>query len=248
MESFYLKDLINAVNGKFLTGNPNAPIESVSIDSRTIKKGETFFALKGANFDGHDFIDVVIERGASVIVYSKQDMVFPKNIMNFPALIKVEDTLEALGALAKAYLTRFSDTKIFAITGSNGKTTTKEMLTSILNVRAKTLSNKGNFNNRIGLPLSVFNLSSEYKNAVFELGTSLKGEIATLGNIVCPDAAVITNIGYSHLETFVDPDGVFEEKKDLFDYVKNEFDVSRSEEVFLKLINSWVMCEIEDLI
>jgi len=245
MESFYLKDLVKAVNGKFLIGDLKAPITSISIDSRTVKKGEVFFALKGANFNGHDFIVSAIEKGASIIVYSDENAVFPNNSIHFPALIKVEDTLEALGALAKAYRAKFNNIKVFAITGSNGKTTTKEMLASILNVRGKTLSNKGNFNNRIGLPLSVFNLSSEYKNAVFELGTSIKGEIAALADIVRPDAAVITNIGYSHLETFINPDGVFEEKKVLFDFVNdNGFIVLNIDDERLKTLEGKIQKKV----
>ncbi len=219
MESFYLKDLVKAVKGKFLLGDPNIPVKSVSIDSRTVKKGQFYFALKGKNFDGHDFIKECIEREAGGIVYSRDDIDLAKPFPNFPAVVKVKDTLPALGDLAKAYRKRCGKIKVIGITGSNGKTTTKEMLASILGKKGKTVSNKGNFNNRIGLPLSVLNLQTDTEYAVFEMGTSLNGEIKILADITAPDAAVITNIGCSHLETFGSPAGVFKEKRALFDSV-----------------------------
>lgn len=219
MESFYLKDLIKAVNGKFLLGDPNLLVKSVSINSKTVKKGQFYFALKGKNHDGHDFIKECIEREAGGIVYSRDDIDLAKPFPNFPSIIKVDDTLAALGELAKAYRKRCEKAKVVGITGSNGKTTTKEILASILDKKGKTVWNKGNFNNRVGLPLSVLNMQMDTEYAVFEMGTSLNGEIKILSDIITPDAAVITNIGYSHLETFVSPMGVFKEKRALFDSV-----------------------------
>jgi len=235
MESFSLKELIKAVNGKFLIGDPKMPVENVSIDSRTVKKGEVFFAVKGENYDGHDFIGEAVSRGAAAIVCSNCDIGHIKPFPVFPAVVKVNDTVVALGALARAYRKRFKDIKIVGITGSNGKTTTKEILSSILSVRNKTVSNKGNFNNRIGLPLSILNLTSDVKYGVFEMGTSVKGEIKILSDILCPDAAIITNIGYSHLETFETPAGVYEEKKVLFDGVPGDgFIVVNRDDKYLK--------------
>lgn len=222
MESFYLKDLIKAVNGKFLLGDPNLLVKSVSINSKTVKKGQFYFALKGKNHDGHDFIKECIEREAGGIVYSRNDIDLAKPFPHFPSIIKVDDTLIALGELAKAYRKRCEKAKVIGITGSNGKTTTKEILASILDKKGKTVWNKGNFNNRIGLPLSVLNLQMDTRYAVFEMGTSLNGEIKILSDIIAPDAAVITNIGYSHLETFGSPMGVFKEKRALFDSVSAE--------------------------
>ena len=219
MESFYLKDLIKAVNGKFLLGDPNLLVKSVSIDSRTVKKGQFYFALKGRNFDGHDFVKECIERDAGGIIYSRDDIDLAKPFSKFPSIIKVNDTLIALGDLAKAYRKRCEKVKVIGITGSNGKTTTKEILASILGKKRKTIRNKGNFNNRIGLPLSVLNLQLDTEYAVFEMGTSLHGEIKILSDIITPDAGIITNIGCSHLETFGSPEGVFKEKRALFDRV-----------------------------
>ncbi|MCL2335306.1 MAG: UDP-N-acetylmuramoyl-tripeptide--D-alanyl-D-alanine ligase [Endomicrobia bacterium] len=238
MESFYVKDLIKAVNGKFLLGDPNLQVKSVSIDSRTVKKGQFFFAIKGKNFDGHDFIKDAVEREVSGIVYSEDDADFANPFPKFPSIVKVSDTEEALGNLAKAYRRRFDDVKVVGITGSNGKTTTKEMLTSILKRKGKTINNKGNFNNRIGLPMSVLDMRSEHKYAVFEMGTSLHGEIKILSDILRPDVGIITNIGFSHLETFNSPEGVFKEKRALLDNVADDgFIVVNNDDDFLKRIS-----------
>lgn len=239
MELFYLKDLVKAVNGKFLLGDPKLLVKSISIDSRTARKGQFYFAIKGKTFDGHDFIKEAVEREVGGIIYSREDADFAKPFPHFPSIIKVDDTLQALGNLAKAYRKRFEKTKIVGLTGSNGKTTTKEMLFSILSKKGKTICNKGNFNNRIGLPLSVFELTSDVKYAVFEMGTSLHGEIKTLAEILTPDAGIITNIGFSHLETFGSTEGVFKEKRALFDNISQEgFAVLNNDDEILKRVSS----------
>jgi UDP-N-acetylmuramoyl-tripeptide--D-alanyl-D-alanine ligase len=237
MEIFQLRDLIHAIKGKFIIGDPNLLVKGVSVDSRTIRKEESYFAIKGKRYDGHDFIKEAVDKGASVVVYSNENLKPLASFSKFPSLIKTDDTLIALGEFAKYYRNKFNSTKIVGITGSNGKTITKEILSSILNKNGKTLSNKGNFNNRVGLPLSVFNLTSEYQYAVFEAGTSLFGEIEILSDILTPDVGVITNIGFSHLETFVSPEGVFKEKKVLFEKVKeNGVVVVNNDDKFLKTI------------
>jgi len=237
MEAFYVRDLIRAINGKFIRGDINFPITSVSIDSRTLKRGEVYFAIEGNHYDGHNFIKEAIFRGAAVIVYSKSEFDFIKVSPNFFSIIKTDDTLVALGKLAKAYIAGFKNIKTVGITGSNGKTTTKEILSSIFNKKGKTLSNEGNFNNRIGLPLSIFNLTSDIKYAIFEMGTSLHEEIKILSDIVKPNVGIITNIGFSHLKTFISPEGVFEEKKVLFDNIKeNGIIVVNNDDKFLKNI------------
>jgi UDP-N-acetylmuramoyl-tripeptide--D-alanyl-D-alanine ligase len=239
MEDFFLKELVHAINGNFITGDPNLLIQNVSIDSRTIKKGDVYFAIQGSHYDGHDFIQEAIDKGAAAIVYSKNDIIattksFPKP----PSMIKTNDTLISLGKLAKAYKAKFQNIKTVGITGSNGKTTTKEILTSIFSKRGKTLSNKGNFNNRIGLPLSIFNLTLDVDYAIFEMGTSLHGEIKILSDIVKPDIGVITNIGFSHLKTFMSPKSVFEEKRILFDNVKKcGFIVINKDDKFLRTVS-----------
>jgi UDP-N-acetylmuramoyl-tripeptide--D-alanyl-D-alanine ligase len=237
VETFYLKDLVCAIGGKFIKGNPGFPANGVSIDSRTIKKGEVYFVVRGARCDGCDFIKEAIDKGAAAVVCSKDKIDFVKSFPDSVPIVETDDTLVSLGEFARSYRTKFKNIKIAGVTGSNGKTTTKEILDSIFNRRGRTLSNAGNFNNRIGLPLSIFNLTSDIEYAVFEMGTSLRGEIKILSDILKPDAGVVTNIGFSHLETFVSPEGVFEEKKSLFDNVEETgFIVINNDDEFLRMV------------
>ncbi|MCL2145021.1 MAG: UDP-N-acetylmuramoyl-tripeptide--D-alanyl-D-alanine ligase [Endomicrobia bacterium] len=245
MESFYLKDLVKAVNGKFLLGDPNLLVKSVSIDSRTVRKGQFYFALKGQTFDGHDFIKECIEREAGGIIYSRDDIYLANPFPHFPSIVKVKDALVALGDLAKAYRKRCEKVKIIGITGSNGKTTTKEILASILKRKGKTVWNKGSFNNRVGLPLSVLNLQMDTEYAIFEMGTSLYGEIKILSDIIAPDVGIITNIGCSHLETFGSPEGVFKEKRALLNGVSSDgFVVLNADDEILKNVSQKIYSRV----
>ncbi|MDR2676460.1 MAG: UDP-N-acetylmuramoyl-tripeptide--D-alanyl-D-alanine ligase [Endomicrobium sp.] len=240
MELFYIKDLIFAINGKCITiieDYYNIPFNGISIDSRTIKNGDVYFAIKGDRYDGHNFIVEAVEKGAIAIVCleNKINLIKSFTVNNSHIIVVgVKDTVIALGKFAEVYRDKFKKVKIVCVTGSNGKTTTKEMLVSILNQKGVSLSNKGNFNNRIGLPLSIFNLTSDIEYAVFEIGTSMYGEIKTLSSILKPDIGIITNIGFSHLETFNSKSGVFQEKKEMFNNIKNNgFMVINNDDVFL---------------
>jgi UDP-N-acetylmuramoyl-tripeptide--D-alanyl-D-alanine ligase len=220
MEPCYLSELLPCAN----ESDKNILVKGISIDSRTILKDEIYFAIEGKNYDGHDFISDAISKGACVVVYSK-DSYFDRCVnANKIVMLKTTNTVVTLGEAARAYIKKFKNIKKVAITGSNGKTTTKEMLSSILKTKGKTLSNKGNYNNRIGLPLSIFNLTSDVEYAVFEMGTSVFGEIKILSDIVKPQVGVITNIGFSHIEAFKCLNGVLKEKINLF-YSINENDV-----------------------
>jgi UDP-N-acetylmuramoyl-tripeptide--D-alanyl-D-alanine ligase len=235
MEAFYLEDLKHAIYENYVMQRYTFPIKGISIDSRTIKYGEIYFALHGARYDGHNFIKEAVDKGAIAVVCSRSRIGCLKYSKKHPLIFETDDTLVALGKVAKLYKEKFKNTKIIGITGSNGKTTTKEMLLSILSKKYKTLSSNGNFNNRVGVPFSIFNLTSEIEYGIFEMGTSLHGEIEILANILNPDVGIITNIGPSHLETFVSRKHVFEEKKVLFDNIKkNGFIVVNNDDVFLK--------------
>ena len=235
MENFYLSDLVSAVNGSFIIGDPHLPIGDIELDTRKIRKNSVFFALKGKNFDGHDFINEAIEKEVSAIIYSKEDIQIQQNYQKIPALVKVKDTLFALEQLAIEYRKKNKDITRIAITGSNGKTTTKEMLYSILSQKAKTLCNQGNFNNNIGVPLTIFNLTSDTKYGIFEIGTSNFGEIRNLANIVEPHCGIITNIGNSHLEFFKTPENVLKEKTDLIKFIdSNGFICINNDNPYLK--------------
>src|SRR5437660_1375454 len=169
-----------------------------SIDSRTIQPGELFFAVKGERLDGHDYVAAAMERGALAAVVNKERA--PS--LNFPRkLLAVNDTLVALQTLAAA-VRRLWGKPLIAITGSTGKTTTKDITAHLLSQKFRVLKSQGNLNNYFGLPLQLLNLKPEHEIAVFELGMSHAGEIGTLAKIAKPDMGVVTNVAPVHLESF----------------------------------------------
>lgn len=170
-------------------------IEGVSTDSRSIKKGQLFVPLIGENFNGHDFIEQAIEKGAAATLWSQNE---PVPSEDFPFIL-VEDTLEALQSLAKEYRNQL-DIKVIGITGSNGKTSTKDILASLLSTKYKTQKTLGNLNNHIGTPLTILSLDEDTEMAVIEMGTDNFGQISLLTSIAKPDVGIITNIGEAHLE------------------------------------------------
>lgn len=190
--------VIESMNGNLLAGNSSSWVEGVSTDSRQVKPGELFFALQGDNFDGHDYISKVWEAGAAAIVVSNPEKATAAEPAG--AVIQVKNTLEALQNLAGRYRQLF-DIPIVAVTGSVGKTTTKDILAECLAPLFKTLKTLGNFNNEIGLPLTLMNLEREHGAAVVEMGMSAPGEIAHLAEIVRPTYAIITNVEPVHLES-----------------------------------------------
>ncbi len=184
-------------------------VRGVNTDSRTIKRGELFIALKGDNYDAHDFILSAHDRGAiAYLVDHKIEQVKP-------ALI-VKDTKIALGKIAQAWRNKFSY-PVVAVTGSNGKTTVKEMLFSILSQQYKVLATKGNFNNDIGVPITLNRLKSCHESAVIEMGANHPGEISYLTHLVSPDVAIITNAAAAHLEGFGSLEGVAKAKGEIFE-------------------------------
>jgi len=206
-----LNFILSSTNGRLLSGKMESVFTGVSTDTRKITKDEIFFALKGDNFDGEDFVREAFNRGASGAVV---ESAFSEDL-NGKVLIEVPSTLKALGDLASDWRMSFPDLKLAAITGSNGKTTTKEMTWSIVSLKHNTLKNTGNFNNLIGLPLTLFELNSDYKAAVVEVGMNDFGEIRRLTEIARPDIGAITNIGHAHLEKLVGLDGVAKAKGEL---------------------------------
>lgn len=186
-------------------------LHHISTDSRKLKPNSLFFALKGETFDGHDFVEQALEKEHCWAVVNND---FP---ITHPNLIRVNDTLSAYGKLAARYKSLF-DVFTIAITGSSGKTTTKEFLANILSQNYQVLKTYANENNLIGVPKTIFKLKPEHAFAILELGTNKFGEIERLTDIVKPDVAVITSIGPSHLEFLQNEDGVFREKKAIFKF------------------------------
>lgn len=185
-------------------------IEGVSTDTRTIKNGQLFIPLIGEFFNGHEFIEKAIDNGAGASLWSKNQ---PIPDIDFPFIL-VEDTLLALQQLARDYREQL-DIKIVGITGSNGKTSTKDILDALLSSKYKTQKTLGNLNNHIGVPLSILDLDEDTEIAVIEMGTGDFGEMALLTSIAKPNVAMITNIGSAHLEWFFTLENVAIEKLDI---------------------------------
>lgn len=187
----------------------------ISTDSRHIEPAAVFFALKGERFDGNDFALEVAEQGiANLVVADRQ------SLPNHPRIIKVKDSLEALQALASYHRLQMKNLKVLSITGTNGKTTTKELVSAVLSKKYKTIYTQGNFNNHIGVPLTLLRIRPETEFAVVEMGANHPGEIKTLANLACPDFGIITNIGKAHLEGFGSFEGVIKTKNELYDNLK----------------------------
>ncbi|MDL2122699.1 MAG: UDP-N-acetylmuramoyl-tripeptide--D-alanyl-D-alanine ligase [Deltaproteobacteria bacterium] len=217
-------EILEATKGDLLCGDIKHTFEGVSIDSRTISANELFIAIKGNVYDGHSFASDVISSGVRGLIISKDKVCDPagtdwqdKGIV----CVKVNDTTKALGDLGSFNRMR-TDVSVVAITGSNGKTTTREMTASVVSTRYKTLSSKGNFNNEIGLPLTLLDLKNSHQWAVLELGMNRPGEIDRLGEICIPDIGVITNIGFAHLEGLGSIEGVMNAKGELLKRIKPE--------------------------
>ncbi len=208
MEKISISEILRATEGTLLSGNTDDFVTSVSIDSRKINKGCLFVPLKGEKVDGHDYIKEAFRLGASV---SLCEIGNEKVAGVCGQLIEVQNTLTALQKLAAYYRSKFS-IPIIGVTGSVGKTTTKEMIASVLSENLKVLKTQGNYNGQIGLPLTIFELDHSYQAAVIEMGISKPGEMDRLNEIANPDIGVITNIGLSHIENFKSIENTRDEK------------------------------------
>lgn len=194
MAEFTLEEIITATGGTLLQGNSDRTVIGIATDSRVIQPGELFLALKGERFDGHVFLKAAVQSGAVAVLV----MDYPVAGLDLP-VIKVDDTLTALGRIAKFHRRRFS-IPVVGITGSNGKTTTKDLLTSVLAASMEVVSTEGNFNNEIGLPLTLLRITGRTQAAVVEMGMRGLGQIRQLAGFAEPNIVVITNVGLTHLE------------------------------------------------
>ncbi|QZY57186.1 UDP-N-acetylmuramoyl-tripeptide--D-alanyl-D-alanine ligase [Crassaminicella profunda] len=211
-----IKEIIEATKGKLIKGDSQDMVYGISTDSRRIKSNELFIPLIGENFNGHNFIEMAVKSGANTVLIS-QDC--EGELLGYKGLciIKVKDTLKALQDLAKYYISKFH-IPIIGVTGSTGKTSTKEVIYSVLSKQYNVLKNKGNLNNHIGLPLTVFELEKNHEIAILEMGMSGFGEINLLADIVNPDVAVITNIGLSHIEHLGSQENILKAKMEITNY------------------------------
>ncbi len=209
MEVLTAREIALAVGGLV---DGDSQINSVCIDSRKVERGCLFVAIKGENFDGHNFIESAVKQGANAIVSHKE-------IECEVPVIKVEDTSKALLALAAYYRSKF-EIPVVSLTGSVGKTTSKEMISEVLSVKYKTLKTLGNLNNEIGLPMTLFGLDRSYQAAVIEMGMNHSGEISRLAKATRPTMGVVTNIGVSHIENLGSRENILKAKLEMLDGLK----------------------------
>lgn len=217
MKHMSLREIAAACSGIYYGDNAlsSREVSCVVIDSRKIEKDGLFIAIKGARADGHKFIPQVMEKGALCAV-SEQDL----GDVSYP-YIRVASCEQALKDIAEHYR-RSLDIKVVGISGSVGKTSTKEMIASVLSRKYRVLKTEGNFNNEIGLPLTVFNIREEHEIAVLEMGISNFGEMTRLAKIARPDICILTNIGVAHMENLGSRDGILKAKTEMFDYMNPE--------------------------
>lgn len=232
MGLFTLEALREVVSVKILAGQDASwnkrRIRQISTDSRSIRRGDLFVALRGDRFDGHDFVPAVLAKGAvGAIVHdeyrlpSEAAAVRRKNSPSPPVLFGARDPLFAYQQLATHHRSRF-DIHVVAVTGSNGKTTTKDMVANVLAQRRRTLKTEGNFNNKIGVPYTLFRLSGRHQAAVIEMGVDQQGQTTRLCEIARPTIGLITNIGPDHLEFFGSMEGSAQAKAELLDLLPAE--------------------------
>lgn len=204
--------LAAATGGKLLKGDPKTPFDAFVTDTRKLKPGDFFLALKGAAHDAHDFLPQTLTLGVSGWL-AREDAAAAQPALP-RSVVAVRNTLDALQGLAAWHRARFK-IPLTAITGSNGKSTTKEMLRSVFGAAGETCTNPGNLNNQFGLPLSLLELNASHRFGVFELGASRRGDIKEIGLVARPTCGVITNVGPSHLQYFGDMETIFETKTEL---------------------------------
>ncbi len=237
-----IKETAEVTGGELISSSPDEIVSGFSIDSRTVKPGQLFIAVKGENFDGHDFISEAFRAGAKgfiVSCLSKENRETPPG-----HVIVVNDTVSAMGKLA-GYIRSRKDLPVVCIAGTNGKTTVKDILSHILSVKFRVLASKRSYNNIIGLSLTLFELEDAYDMVILEVGTNHPGEIEELGKIARPNTAIITNIGRAHLESFGCKKDIFNEKASLLKYLSDGGKVFlNGDDPFLKDIDLKAMSKI----
>ncbi|MBW2302465.1 MAG: UDP-N-acetylmuramoyl-tripeptide--D-alanyl-D-alanine ligase [Deltaproteobacteria bacterium] len=211
------RDILTPLGGSLVAGSPDTVFSGISTDSRKIPRGYLFWVLRGERHDAHDFVADALEKGAAGVVLEEPLKArIPEG--SRPAVIKVPDTLKALGDLA-GWWRQGHGIPVAAVTGSVGKTTTKEMAAAILQLGAPTLKNEGNLNNLIGLPLTLLSMEERHRRAVVEMGMNRAGEIARLTEIADPDIGLITNVAKAHLEGVGGEEGVLRAKTEMVEKI-----------------------------
>jgi len=214
-----IREILDAAGGVLLHGDGRGTVDGVSTDTRTLGPGNLFVALRGDRFDGHRFLGAAVAAGAKAVIVQEDPPGEWISDLAGVDVVRVEDSLTALGDLAGHIRGKYT-VPVIAVTGSSGKTTTKEMAAAVIGRKMRILKTEGNLNNLIGIPMMLFRLGREHRAAILELGTNRPGEIARLTRIVRPDIGLVTNIGPAHLEGLGSLEGVAREKGDLFRNMK----------------------------
>jgi UDP-N-acetylmuramoyl-tripeptide--D-alanyl-D-alanine ligase len=229
MRKILAQEIIKAVGGKLISGDISQSVTHVSTDTRKINEGSLFVPLRGERFDGHQFLKQAAEKGARILLVDRDKDYGLDDV----AVIKVDDTLKAFHRLAGWYRGLF-EADFVAVTGSTGKTTTKNMIASVLAKRFSVLKTPGNYNNQIGLPLTIMQMESSHDIGIVEMGMSSFGEIKSLMDIVRPRVSVITNIGMSHIEKLGSRENILKAKMEIFDgMAKNPMGVLNGDDELL---------------
>ena len=225
MRNITVKEITEATGGRLLQGSMEGWIRGASIDSREVTEENVFFPMKGERMDGHSFLKGVLERGCRTMVISNEEKMPGADVLREMGLeqddvnvILVPDTLKALQQLAKYYIAQLPLKKKIAVTGSVGKTSTRDMLYYVASMKYKTGRNKKNYNNEFGLPLTILDFDDDLEVAVLEMGMDSFGEIDLLADMVRPDMAVITNVGISHIENLGSREGIRQAKMEVTNY------------------------------
>ena len=227
---YLVTDLEKILNAKKVNITKNLEITGIAIDSRKVKQGDLFIPFLGENVDGHNYIESAFEKGAAASLSLKENFESDNNI------IYVNDSYEAIQTLAKHYLASLK-AKTIAITGSNGKTTTKDIITSVLSTKFKVHKTQGNFNNELGVPLTILAAPEDSEILVLEMGADGFGQLDFLSKMVEPDYTVITNIGESHIEFFKSREGIARAKFEITNGMKKDgYFVYNGDEILLKTL------------
>ncbi|MCX5666279.1 MAG: UDP-N-acetylmuramoyl-tripeptide--D-alanyl-D-alanine ligase [Candidatus Omnitrophica bacterium] len=234
-----IREILKATAGRLISGSPETRVDpaSISIDSRTIGPGQFFIPIKGLNFNGEEFIEAAFKKGAMGTFTTQLSI---PGDQRGKVIIRVKDTMVALQRLAHYNRTRFT-CPVIGVTGSNGKTTVKDMIAKVLSQKYNVLKNEGTKNNHIGLPLTLLKLNHSHDMCVVEMGTNHRGEIRLLAQIALPTVAVMTNIGPSHLEYLRDLKGVFAAKREILESLgRGSLAVINGDDEYLSTIKSKV--------
>lgn len=250
MSALSVKEILHVTEGRLVCGRPDYHAGSFSLDSRTINRGDIFIAIKGTRFDGHGFLEEVINKGASGIII-EEGYALPECLSRIssyngrrnllPIVIRVKDTIEALGNIACLYREKFQG-PVISVTGTVGKTGTKEVIAAVLAQKFRVHKNRGTFNNHVGVPITLMGLDSQFDVAVIELGMNKFGEIGNLAAIAQPDVGIITNVGPAHLEYFGTVDNIAKAKAELLEVLGKDKLVilNRDDDYYMELKNAVV--------